>query len=489
MKKSSQGYRLVFGYLGVFLILIGVIVLMPLILLIFYPNESNYALNFIIPGVSSIFIGFLLSLLNYKRDLERLKRHDDIILLTLIWLSAIFISAIPFVLTKQYNLAQSVFEMTSGYTTTGMSIYQVEGGSHLYLFFRSLSHYIGGVGLVLVLTSAISDKFGMQLFVAEGHLDRLLPNLVKSARFILSIYSFYILIGSIFYMIFGMNVFNALNHAISAVSTGGFSTHLDSIAHYNNLGIEIVSIVLMLLGGTNFVIHLNLFRRKFKNAFNHIELKFLLIYGVLFIVTLTLFLNRNSINPSFRISSFLFVSTMTSTGFINDLRVFSLFPPQVITLLIIVMLIGGGQGSTAGGIKLYRASLFFKSLYWQIEDKFKLPNLIKKRHIYYLGKKEIIERNEINANYAFIGTYLLVLLIGVIIFTSFGNSLSDSTFEVSSLLGNIGLSIGIITRLNTPNALLWVSSVIMLLGRLEIYVVLFAIFRSIYNFKNQVVKN
>ena len=96
MKKSSQGYRLGFGYLGVFFILIGVIVLMPLILLIFYPNESNYALNFIIPGVSSIFIGFLLSLFNYKRDLERLKRHDDIILLTLIWLSAIFISAIPF---------------------------------------------------------------------------------------------------------------------------------------------------------------------------------------------------------------------------------------------------------------------------------------------------------------------------------------------------------------------------------------------------------
>ena len=117
--------------------------------------------------------------------------------------------------------------------------------------------FVGGVGLVLVVMSVITDYYGMRLFEAEGH-DQMAPNLVKSARVIISIYSGYIIGGTILYMVFGMNWFDALNHSIAAVSTGGFSTKASSIGYYQNLGIEIVTIVLMLLGGTGFLVHLAL---------------------------------------------------------------------------------------------------------------------------------------------------------------------------------------------------------------------------------------
>ncbi len=113
--------------------------------------------------------------------------------------------------------------------------------------------FFGGVGFVLVLTSAISDKLGMRLYQAEGHSDRLVPNLLKSGQIIMRIYVFYILLGIVFYVLFGMPLFDAINHSISAVVTGGFSTKSASIGFYQSLEIEIITIILMILGGTNFL--------------------------------------------------------------------------------------------------------------------------------------------------------------------------------------------------------------------------------------------
>ena len=128
--------------------------------------------------------------------------------------------------------------------------------------------FFGGVGLVLVMVSVLSDRHGMRLYSAEGHSDRLLPNLVKSARMIIAIYTGYILSGTFLYMVFGMDWFDALNHSIAALSTGGFSTRAESIGYYNSAAIEAVTIVLMLLGCTNFLAHLYLIRGKFGNFFS-----------------------------------------------------------------------------------------------------------------------------------------------------------------------------------------------------------------------------
>lgn len=472
--KTSSGYRLIFGYLGYFLIFIALIILLPLILLPFYPTETTYIYYFLIPAALTLVAGLLLSLLNYKRKLTNLKKNEDLLLVLLIWLAAILFSALPFTLSGTLTYSQSVFEITSGYTTTGMTIMDVEALPHVFLFYRSLTHYIGGVGLVLVLTSAITDKLGIKLFAAEGHDDRLLPNLRKTALFIFAIYTLYIALGTLLYALFGMPLFDALNHAISAVSTGGFSTRAASIAAYNSRPIEIVTIVLMVLGATNFMLHFYLFKRQFKKIIKHFETIFFLIYSVVFVTLLTLTLNVSYGSGSLRVTSFLFFSTMSSTGLLNGGFDFSAYSSAFIFLLIIVILIGGGIRSTAGGIKFYRVSLLLKSLQWNVGAKLRSRNVVKINYIYNLGTKQKITAKDIVDNNSFVVLYLLLILCGTFIFALFGYDLTAALFEVSSLIGNTGLTSGIMS-VHSAQLLIWTGSLLMLLGRLEIYAVINAV--------------
>ena len=147
-------------------------------------------------------------------------------------------------LTGEYNFTQAVFECTSGYTTTGLSVVDVSKCPKIFLLYRSVMLFVGGIGLVLVLTCAVSDRYGLRLFNAEGHTDKLLPNLKKSARVILSIYSVYIILGIIAYVIAGMPLFDAINHSIAALSTGGFSTQKESLLAYHSIPIDIITDVL-----------------------------------------------------------------------------------------------------------------------------------------------------------------------------------------------------------------------------------------------------
>ena len=172
------------------------------------------------------------------------------------------------------SLTQAIFEVTSGYTTTGLTVIDVSSCPKIFLFYRSLTLFVGGVGFVLIVTSAISDKLRLNIYEAEGHNDKLLPNLAKSSRLIFLLYFGYIFLGTILYLICGMNFFDALNHSIAALSTGGFSTKVGNIYDFHSTSIELVSMILMLLGGTNFVIHILLLKRKFKSVILHSETLF-----------------------------------------------------------------------------------------------------------------------------------------------------------------------------------------------------------------------
>lgn len=474
-KKHISGYPLIINYLGIFAILIGLILLIPLTVIIFYPEEIKEATNFLIPSLSSIGIGSLIVWMFKGRQKERLERSQDAILVVSIWILAIFISALPFVLTNNYNLTQAIFESTSGYSTTGLTVVDVSQTPNIYLFFRSLLQFVGGVGLVLVLTSAISDKFGMRLYSAEGHSDKLVPNLIKSGRMILSIYIGYILIGSIFLVIFGMTPFDAINHSITAVATGGFSTKLASIGAFNSIGVEVTIMVLMLLGGTNFFVHLMLLRGKFKNVFGHVELKLLGILLIIFIPLLvfnTFNMYDGNFFESLRMSSFQFISAVTGTGF-QTIASFNVMPSMFMSVLIIVMVLGAGMGSTAGGMKQFRVALAFKSLYWNIREQFGHKKTIRTHFINKIGTRTIVSKDEIVQNYSFLMTYLLALFTGTLIFTGFGYTIKDALFEFSSALGTVGLSVGIVGY-NANPVILWTSTIGMFLGRLEFYVVFIA---------------
>ncbi|MBN2268439.1 MAG: potassium transporter TrkG [Acholeplasmataceae bacterium] len=474
--KILSGYKLIINYLGMFAVLVGIIILMPLILILFRPEEFDQAHFFFLPGAISILIGTLVLFMFRKYEKGKLERQQDAILVVSIWIMSIIISAMPFFLTGIFTFTESVFEVTSGYSTTGLTVVNVDTISPIFLLYRSLLQFFGGVGFVLVLTSAVSDKLNMRLYNAEGHSDKLVPNLIRSGRIILSIYVGYIAVGAIFLVIFGMSWFDAINHATCAVATGGFSTKAASIGFYDNVAIEITIMILMLLGGTNFFVHLMLIKGKLKNVVTHVEIKLLSLYLIIFIPLFTIsFLNvyQGDLWHSLRYGSFQMISAITGTGY-QTIPTFIGIPTFVFGGLILLMVLGAGLGSTAGGMKQYRVALAGKSLIWSIKDQLAHKKIIRAHFINRLGTKSIVEKEDIIQNQAFLMVYIVVLLIGSMIFTLYGHSFENSLFEFASALGTVGLSVGI-AGAGAPNGILWTSTLGMFLGRLEFYVIFIAI--------------
>lgn len=478
--KPLKGYRLIAGYMGIVMILSGVITMLPLFTLFFYPKEWEQAQYFVIPGVASILAGYLLSMILRGRRAGNLEKNQEMIVVLGTWLIAIVVTAMPFVLTGGYTFTQAVFETTSGLSTTGLSVVDTAKATHIFLIHRTVLLFFGGIGLVLVMTSVLSDVYGMRLYHAEGHSDRLLPNLIESARLIIGIYSGYILGGTLLYVAFGMSPFDAINHAVAALSTGGFSTHPESIGYYKSPAIELVTVILMLLGSTNFFIHLLLLRGRVRDFLSHCETRltlFLLAFGV---PVMAVFLIRSfggSLPENMRIALFQATSALTTTGF-QTVDTFTTWPSTLMFIMIILMLIGGSAGSTAGGLKAYRVCVMLKEIWWNLKRNIYSDRVVLPIQLNRGGKKEKVSDRELGQINAFLFLYLLVFAIGTAIFCCYGYSLQDSMFEFSSALSTVGLSVGI-TAYDASPLIHWTASAGMFLGRLEIYVVLTGVARMV----------
>lgn len=478
-------YMAIFGSMAYVIIMLGVIMLLPILVVPFYPEEVPQIQCFIVPGVLSIFAGYLIKLFTSDYKIEKLKRNSGSIIVLLIWLVSILIGAIPFVMTGEYSFTQAVFETTSGFTTTGFTITNVETASHMILLYRSVLHLFGGVGLVLILSSVLSNVYGMQLFCAEGHTDRLTPSLLHSARTILYIYLGFIVGGTTLYIIFGMPAFDAVNHAISAVATGGFSTKVDSLGHWHSVPIDIVTIVLMLLGGTNFMASLLLLKGKFRQFVSHCEVRVtaFLIAIATPIVVVMLLVNNICPNTLSAIDNGIFqvVSILTTTGLstINDFIPRSSFAMIPILLLCFV---GGHSGSTAGGLKAYRAGLAAKSLYYDVHEQIDQKRIVRARSINRFGKEENITYREQSQNYTYILIYMLIGLLGTFGLTVCGYGFKESFFEFFSALGTVGMSIGLVTP-DLSNPAMWIIIVGMIIARLEVYIIILGVSRIISDFK------
>ena len=494
MKKVATGYRLIFGYLGVFLALTGIIILLPLLLLIVpdYRSDVVYVWHFLIPGLATLVTGILLFfLLLAGREKTKLQKHQDSILLVLLWLLAILVSAIPFFMTGKMTVTEAIFESTSGYASVGLTRLPTElYDSHIFTFYRAILQFFGGVGLVLIITSAISDRYGLKLYTAEGHNDRVIPNLAKSARIILSMYVGFIILGMIALMIAGVHWFDALTHSISSIATGGFSSKVNGMAGYsgNQVAIEIITMVLMILGATNFVLHFMLILGKFKKVGKDIEIRTFAIIIMIF-VPLMFFsffaspiysgAERNfTVAESFRYGIFTFISCITTTGYSNVPVGFTI-PSVAFLLLTICNVIGGGMGSTAGGVKFYRLGIATKSYYWTLKTRLSPKRLIYPNYISRCGETKEISKADASEAFGYILLYILVMLVGAFLVSILGHyNFGESLFEFSTALSGTGLSNGISGATTSPGVL-WVLNVGMFAGRLEILVIYYALFRMV----------
>ena len=494
MKKTASGYRLIFGYLGLFIAFIGITMLVPLLALFAFPEEAGDWYCFAAPGGAAILVGIALFMLIFKRDKAQLGKHQDAILLVLIWLTSIFIAATPFIIKGDLSFTESVFESTSAFGTIGLTIFKPECyDAHLFVLYRSIICFLGGIGLVLIITSAISDRYGLKLYIAEGHNDKLLPNLAKSARLILTIYVLIILLGMGLYCLAGMKPFDALIHSISAVATGGFSSKPEGLVYFQNLegcnwpAIQAISCVLMIMGAVNFLLHMFLITGKFKKVWRDCEIRTFLILALIFIPLffLAVFAHYDWQDPLKALSegSFTFISSITTTGFANTQIIADPASGVVgigeaaLFLVVICNIIGGGMGSTAGGVKQYRLAIACKSFYWSTRERLSSSNYIYPHYVWRCGEDKEIKANDSSEAFSYIIVYIATLLIGGLI-TTFAAG-GDTTFgvglfEFSNALSSTGLSNGL-CQLNA--GVQWTLIVGMFLGRLEILSIFFALYR------------
>lgn len=477
---------------GKLMLFLSIIIAAPIFVVPFYPQDAKYIIFFLIPSVILVTIGIVICYAtknDIKEGNEFYGMENGSITVLLIWVTGFVAGAIPFVLSGELTFVQSLFEAVSGFTTTGLSVMDVTDTPHIFLFHRGFMQFCGGLGFVMVMVMFVQGKQAMSLYNAEGHPDKLMPNLGKTARTIFLMYVSFLVIGTISYILCGMEVFDSIIHTMCALSTGGFSTKVDSIGAYNSLAIEVITMILMLIGTTNFAVLLLLVRKKIKQMCKVSEMRFMFFLTIIAtpILAFSLFLKWYlQVGESFRVALFNVISAFSTTGFstmsYNEWPVFS------IGIMILLMLIGGGIGSTAGGLKMTRVYLMIRMVKENIKKRFRTSRTVSNPYYYRAqGKTHIDKALELDT-IGFIVCYLFIFTVGSLLITLTADcSLSDAMFEFASSLGTVGLSIGL-TNPTTNNATLIIEIIGMMMGRLEIFIIFIGIHSGYRKVKKRVLK-
>lgn len=383
---------------------------------------------------------------------ELARVREGLISIALSWLCITLIGSSIYTLNLDISFLDGFFESMSSWTTTGLSVLQPEGLPMTILFWRSFGQWVGGLGVV-ILAAGNLFKSSNALFIAEGRNDRIKPNIINSFQIMSSIYFLYTLIGLVALWIFGMSFFEAMNHSMTAIATGGMSTKNASIAAFPALGIQITLIVMMILGNISFYHHHHLLQGNFKRFFKSMQNATLAI--LIIVPTLFLLMQTNFLSAVFHVVSAI------GTGF-NTADI-SQWTPGGKLVLVMLMIIGGVAGSTAGGIKIHRLDLVIKTL----SDRLKK---LRRPHRLFSNKLDgqSYTNKDIVRVFTFITVYLIILLIGTITISLQGHSIGDALLETASAQGNVGLSSGIEYGSVEKVTLIFV----MWAGRLEIWAIL-----------------
>jgi len=469
-------------YLGYILIISALFRIIPIIAAMIYGEPIT---SFILTTAISLLLGLILLWLEKRRNPERsplslsqLNLPNALILVSLSFLILPLISAISFLSSFHYNFLNAFFESVSGFTTTGLTLYSsLEGLPRSLLLWRAETQWIGGIGIITLFLFIISRlKFYGQkedtqiettsaLYRAQGF-EKIEPSLVKSTKNILMIYGGYTLLGVILLYITGMSLFESISLSFTSISTGGFIV-TDSL-QATNLQLIILSL-LMLAGSMSFIAHNDLLRRKFRSFLSSLEKNIFFIFLLLSIgLTFIVFTDA-------RMIFFELISAFTTTGY--SITNISVLPPLFILLIMIGMIIGGSIASTAGGIKVSRIYSLLMMVPWM------LKKLSSSKHAIIPLKinKQFMEEKDLLVITVFVTMYFLILLIGTIVFLLLGYGLLDSSFQMTSALGTVGLQT--IELMAVPVIGKVVLVIAMLLGRLEIFPVLILVrklFKAFY---------
>ncbi|RUT77791.1 TrkH family potassium uptake protein [Ancylomarina longa] len=420
---------------------------------------------------------------------KEIGKREAFVVVSLVWVVFSIFGALPFLLGGYIpNFTDAFFETMSGFTTTGASIINdIEALPHGILFWRSLTHLLGGMG-ILVLTVAILPIFGfggMAMFNAEAAgitTDKLHPRIKETAQRLWGIYMLLIGIETIFLVLGKMSLFDAVCHSFGTLASGGFSTKNSSIADYSPY-IQYVIIVFMILAGTNFTLHYFAIKGKFSKIWKNEEFRVFLglIAVVTAIISFTLiYVDHGPVEKSFRDALFQVTSIITSTGFVS--ADYTAWHPYLGFLIFGLMFTGACVGSTSGGVKILRHLLLFKNSILEFKRMIHPSAVLPVRY-----KKEMVHKDVIFKILAFVILYFMVFFLGSFAMTLIGLDVTSSMGAVATTMGGIGPGLGSVGPMNNfaavPDAGKWVLSFLMLLGRLELFTVLIIFVPSFW--KNQ----
>lgn len=459
--------------------------------LISFIYKDGVTFHLLLAAISTIFIGA--SIMVPTRNHEKImNKREGYIVVTFGWIIMAFSGTLPYIFTGAIpNFTDAFLETMSGYTTTGATILNdIEIIPHGVLFWRSMTHWIGGMGII-VLAIAVLPLLGiggMQLFAAEApgpSGDKLHPRITDTAKRLWLIYVGYTVAETILLKLAGMSFFDAINHALSTLSTGGFSTKNASVAHWNDQPIiQYIIILFMFLAGTNFVLSYFALKGKVQKVIKDDEFKIYFIFIVIFtaIAAAIIYLKADpSISSishpmvwgpaesAFRHALFQVISVITTTGFIT--ADYTLWSPFLVVFFFGLMFLGGSGGSTSGGVKVMRHLILIKNGFLEFRRALHPNAILPVRYNSRAVSGEIVFNI-----LAFFIMYMLSFIVGALVFSMFGLDFMSSIGIAASSLGNVGPAFGDFGPVNNYASLpalgKWWAAFLMLIGRLELFTVL-----------------
>ena len=489
MARMKLNYKIIFHFLGLLLLFNGGFILIATIISIIY--KDGVTLELLLSGFTILILGSIIMFYTRNHSKEMNKREGYIVV-AFGWIVMSLSGSLPYMITETIpSFTDAFFETMSGYTTTGASILNdIEIVPKGVLFWRSLTHWIGGMGII-VLAIAILPLLGiggMQLFAAEApgpSGDKLHPRITDTAKRLWLIYFGYTAAETILLQVAGMSFFDAINHALSTLSTGGFSTKNDSVAHWNgNPTIQYIIMTFMFLAGTNFVLSYFAFKGRVQKIIKDDEFKLYFKFIIVFtiIAALVIYFKADishskvdhpmvlgELESSFRHALFQVLAIVTTTGFVT--ADYTMWTPFLTVFFFGLMFLGGSAGSTSGGIKVMRHMILIKNGFLEFKRALHPNAILPVRY----NQKSVSGGIVFNILGFFI-SYMLLFIFGALVFSMFQIDFTSAIGLSASTLGNVGPALGDFGPVNNYSALpplgKWWASFLMLLGRLELFTVL-----------------
>lgn len=477
--------RLLAKYLGLLAAAFGVVQLIPIFWAIYF-GEIPSILALSEGAAVSLAAGGLLYIAGRNAG-PRMLQREALALVGLGWILVSLLGSGPFILSGVLDPVDGFFESASGFTTTGATVMtDIEAAPASILFYRQMTHWLGGVGIIVLFVAVLPylGAGGKQIFKSEvtGPDPRgLTPRIRDSARMLFLIYTGLSVIQTVAYLGAGLSFYDALCHTLGGLSTGGFSPRQASIAAFDSVAVESITIVFMFVGGTSFALFYAMMRGNWFALFKDTEWR--VYIGILVAATLLISLNlafpyemfrpddasgseATGVGEALRAAGFQAVAIMTTTGYVTE--DFDAWPYFSRMVLVLLMFLGGCAGSTGGGVKVVRVILLCKMIYARLERTFR-PKTIRALRL----NGEVVDEDVQVMTYGFFGLYLVVFIVGLLFLAGLGIPLETAIGCVIGTLNNIGPGLGHVgpamdySLIPTPGKIF--LSLYMILGRLELF--------------------